>query len=107
MKKTNSDGLMGEVSSSSSASDCLRLILQQQAMLGVHTLGMVSWYLIVASGVRTPSVVTHDCLTELCLESRELFVVFVWSPFLSMVTSLADRLIREKLPLSAETAAGR
>lgn len=44
-------------------------------------LRIVSWDLIVVFKVCAPFVVTHDCLTELCLEFRMLFVVFVLSPF--------------------------
>lgn len=69
----------------------------KQVMLGVHMLAMGSWDLSVVFKVCAPSVVTHECLTELCLEFRMLFVVFVLSPFLAMATSLEDRLIREKL----------
>lgn len=54
----------------------------QRVTLRVHMLRTVSWDLIVAFKVRVPSVVTHDCLTELCLEFRMLFLVFVLSPLL-------------------------
>lgn len=62
-------------------------------------LRMVIWDLSVVFKVCAPSVVTHDCLTGLCLEFRMLFVGFVLSPFLSMGTLLTDRLIREKLTI--------
>lgn len=68
----------------------------KQVMLGVHMLAMGSWDLSVVFKVCVPSVVTHECLTELCLEFRMLFAVFILSPFLAMATSLADQVIREK-----------
>lgn len=37
--------------------------------------------LIVAFKGCAPSVVTHDCLTELCLEFKMLFVAFCIEPF--------------------------
>lgn len=40
----------------------------KQVMLGVHMPAMESWDLSVVFKVCAPSVVTHECLTELCSE---------------------------------------